>query len=233
MLSERLPLTIELGISAMFLAVLIGIPAGLLSALRRNSSIDVVTMIGANIGVSIPVFVLGLLLIYIFAVLLRGTPFALPPSGRLSPGISSIPFYEVYGWAVTDETPGYIALRFIANLYIFNSIITADWKVLGDASKHLMLPALALCTIPLSIIARMTRSSLLETLGQDYIRTARAKGLQQSLGHRPPCPAQRVAAGHHHHRPAGRRHSGRGRAHRDDLWPLRRGTQPVRGHHLA
>ena len=181
MLAERLPLTIELGLSAMFLAVLIGVPAGLLSALRRNSSVDVATMIGANIGVSIPVFVLGLLLIYVFAVLLRGTPFALPPSGRLSPGISSVPFFEVWGWNVTDETPGFIALRFISNLYIFNSIITFDWEVLRDASKHLLLPALALCTIPLSIIARMTRSSLLETLGQDYIRTARAKGLRSRI----------------------------------------------------
>jgi peptide/nickel transport system permease protein len=181
MLAERLPLTIELGLTAMILAVMIGIPAGLLSALRRNSAADVATMIGANIGVSIPVFVLGLLLIYVFAVLLRGTPFALPPSGRLSPGLSSTPFYEVWDWNVTDETRGFILLRFISNLYIFNSIITFDWEVFRDASKHLLLPALALCTIPLSIIARMTRSSLLETLGQDYIRTARAKGLHSRM----------------------------------------------------
>lgn len=181
MLSERLPVTIELGIMAMFLAVVIGVPAGLVSALKRNSGIDVTTMIGANIGVSIPVFVLGLLLIYVFAVLLRGTPFALPPSGRLSPGISSIPFYEVYGWNVTPETPGYIPIRFISNLYIFNSIITLDFIVLRDTLKHLILPAFALCTIPLSIIARMTRSSLLETLGQDYVRTAHAKGLRSRV----------------------------------------------------
>lgn len=179
MLSERLPMTIELGLAAMVIAVLIGIPAGMVSALRRNSVADLMTMVGANIGVSIPVFVLGLLLIYLFAVLLRGTPFALPPSGRLSPGISSTPFYEHYGWAISEDTRGFILLQFIANLYIFNAFITGDWKVFGDASKHLLMPAIALSTIPLSIIARMTRSSMLEVLGQDYVRTARAKGLQQ------------------------------------------------------
>ena len=138
-------------------------------------------MVTANIGVSIPVFVLGLLLIYAFAVLLRDTPFALPPSGRLSAGLSAKPFYEQFGWTVTEETTGYIALKFLANLYILNALITFDWEVFGDAIKHLLLPAIALSTIPLSIIARMTRSSLLEVLGQDYIRTAHAKGLQQRL----------------------------------------------------
>jgi peptide/nickel transport system permease protein len=172
---------VELGISAMIIAVLVGIPAGLLSALRRNSAVDVATMVGAHIGVSVPVFVLGLLLIYLFAVVLRDTPLALPPSGRLSAGVSSTPFYEVYGWEVTDETRGVFFLRFIANLYIFNAIITADWEVLGDAIKHLILPALALSTIPMAIIARMTRSSMLEVLGQDYIRTANAKGLHHRL----------------------------------------------------
>ncbi|GIV79185.1 ABC transporter permease [Litorilinea aerophila] len=181
MLAERLPMTIELGLTAMFIAVLIGIPAGLLSALRRNSAIDVVTMVGANFGVSIPVFVLGLLLIYGFAVLLRDTPLALPPSGRLSPGVSSRPFYDQFGWNVDQSTPGFLLLKFVANMYVFNALITADWRVLGDALKHLLLPALALSTIPLSIIARMTRSSVLEVLGQDYIRTARAKGLHNRL----------------------------------------------------
>jgi peptide/nickel transport system permease protein len=138
-------------------------------------------MVGANIGVSIPVFVLGLLMIYFFAVLLRGTPLALPPSGRLSAGISSTPFYEQFGWAIDDGTPGFLAARFIANLYLFNALITAEWRVFGDALKHLILPAFALSTIPLSIIARMTRSSVLEVLGQDYIRTAHAKGLPYRL----------------------------------------------------
>lgn len=177
MLIERLPLTIELGISAMIIAVLIGLPAGVLSAVRRNSAIDVITMIGANFGVSMPVFFLGLVFIYVFAVLLRDTPFVLPPSGRLTAGVSSIPFYEAWSWTVEQDSFRFHVYEFIANHYLFNSIITQDWEVLRDAAKHLLLPAVALSTIPMSIIARMTRSSMLEVLGLDYVRTARAKGL--------------------------------------------------------
>lgn len=176
MLVERLPLTIELGVSAMILAVLIGVPAGMISALRRNSAADVVTMVGANIGVSIPVFVLGLYLIFVFAVLMKDTPFALPPSGRLSPGIRPIPFYEHYNLVVEGEEAGLLS-QFISNHFMFNALITADWSVLWDAMKHLILPAFALSTIPLSIIARMTRSSMLEVLGLDYMLTAQSKGL--------------------------------------------------------
>lgn len=178
MLVERLPTTIELGTGAMILAVLIGIPMGLVSALRRNSPVDVGTMVAANFGVSIPVFVLGLVLIYVFAVLLRDTPLALPPSGRLSPGVISKPFYEQFGWIVDEESRSFLFLEFVSNLTLVNSLITADWKVFGDALKHLILPAFVLSTIPLSIIARMTRSSLLEVLGHDYVRTAKAKGLK-------------------------------------------------------
>lgn len=178
MLAERLPTTIELGISALILAVLLGIPAGIISATRRNSLADVLTMVGSNIGVSIPVFFLGLLLAYIFAVILRDTPFSLPPSGRLSPGLSPTPFYEVWGWEVDDETSRFLLLEFLANHYIFNSIITGNWEVLWDTLRHLVLPAFALSTIPLAIIARMTRSSMLDVLSRDYIRTARAKGLR-------------------------------------------------------
>lgn len=179
-LVERLPTTVELGLSAMFLAVLFGVPAGILSAVRRNSVVDVVTMIGANFGVSIPVFFLGLLLIYIFAVLLKGTSFALPPSGRLSAGMSPTPFFEVFGWVVEKGTLRFHVYEFISNLYIFNSLITQNWEVFWNAIRHLILPAVALSTIPLSIIARMTRSSMLEVLGLDYIRTARAKGLPRT-----------------------------------------------------
>ncbi len=179
-LIERLPMTIELGISSMILAILIGVPAGILSAVRRNSPIDVVTMIGANIGVSIPVFFLGLMLIYVFAVSLRDTPFVMPPSGRITAGLSPTPFYEVFGWTVSqDETIKFHFYEFIANHYIFNALITRDWAVFGDAIKHLVLPAVALSTIPTSIIARITRSSMLEVIGLDYIRTARAKGVSQ------------------------------------------------------
>lgn len=178
-LIERLPQTIELGIASVLIAVSIGIPLGILSATRRNSPIDVITMVGANIGVSMPVFWLGLMLAYIFALVLKDTPFQLPPSGRLSAGMSPIPFYEVFGWQVTDGTFMASLAEFISNFYIFNSIITANWEVLSDAVKHLILPAVALATIPLAIIARMTRSAMLEVLGQDYVRTAKAKGLSQ------------------------------------------------------
>ncbi len=178
-LLERLPTTIELGMSAMFIAVIVGIPAGILSAVRRNSWIDVTTMIGANIGVSLPVFFLGLLLIYLFAVVLKDTPFALPPSGRLSPGVVPIPFYEVYNLTAEPDSTRLLFYDFLAKHYIFNSFITFDWVVFWDASKHLILPAIALSTIPLSILARMTRSSMLEVLGLDYMRTARAKGLPE------------------------------------------------------
>lgn len=178
-LIERLPQTIELGITSVVIAISIGLPLGIISALRRNSPVDVTTMIGANMGVSMPVFWLGLMLIYVFALLLKDTPFQLPPSGRLSAGVSSIPFYEVYGWQLTEGTFGASLAEFISNFYIFNSIITADWEVLVDAVKHLILPAVALATIPLAIIARMTRSAMLEVLGQDYVRTAKAKGLRQ------------------------------------------------------
>lgn len=181
-LVERLPTTIELGLFAMTLAVFIGVPLGILSAVRRNSPIDVVTMVGANFGVSIPIFFLGLMLIYFFAVILRDTPFALPPSGRLSPGVSPIPFYEVYGLETGDPSSlRFHLFEFIANLYMFNSLITGNWAVLGDAFKHLILPAVALSTIPLAITARMTRSSMLEVLGRDYVRTARAKGLPERV----------------------------------------------------
>lgn len=177
-LIERLPQTIELGAASLMIAVMIGLPLGIISAIRRNSPADVVTMIGANIGVSMPVFWLGLMLAYIFALLLKDTPFALPPSGRLSAGTNAIPFYEVYNLSAVAGTLKGNLFEFLSNFYVFNSIITADWAVLNDTIRHLILPAIALATIPLAIIARMTRSSMLEVLGQDYVRTAKAKGLK-------------------------------------------------------
>ena len=176
---ERLPVTVELAISAMIFATTFGILFGVISAYWHNSSVDVSTMIGANIGISIPVFVLGLLLQYIFALLLRDTILALPPSGRMSPGISNPPFYEVYGMNIEEGTAIFIIFSFIANLNIFNALITANWEAFGDAIKHMILPAIAVGTIPLAIIARITRSTLLEVLSLDYIRTARAKGLAE------------------------------------------------------
>jgi peptide/nickel transport system permease protein len=174
-----MPLTVELGMTALTLAILIGIPLGILSAVKRNTPIDAATMFFANIGVSIPVFFLGLMLAYFFALVLRDTPFNLPPSGRLPAGMSSEPFYEVYSWDIGEGGLRNTLARFFSNMYIFNSIVTGDWEVLKSTIRHLILPAVALSTIPMSIIARMTRSSMLEVLGLDYVRTARAKGLTQ------------------------------------------------------
>jgi peptide/nickel transport system permease protein len=180
-LVERLPMSIELGFVSLVIAIIIGIPAGIISAVRQNSAVDITTMIGANIGVSMPVFWLGLMLAYVFAILLKDTPLWLPPSGRLTAGLTATPFYEVFGWEITKESASFNFWEFFANLFIFNSIITFNWEVLADTLKHLILPAMALSTIPLSIIARMTRSSMLEVLRQDYIRTARAKGMFEKI----------------------------------------------------
>jgi peptide/nickel transport system permease protein len=176
-LIERLPTTVELGLAGLLIAALVGIPLGIISAIRHNSVIDLSTMVGANIGVSMPVFWLGLMLAYVFAFLLKDTPFWLPPSGRLSAGVVAVPFYEVYGWNLEEGTSLFNTMEFLANMFIFNSLITLDWEVFKDAVTHLILPAAALSTIPMAIIARMTRSSMLQVLGLDYVRTARAKGL--------------------------------------------------------
>jgi peptide/nickel transport system permease protein len=178
LLIERLPTTIELAFAALMVSVIIGIPLGIISAVKHNSWQDVSTMVWANIGVSMPVFWLGLMLAYVFSLLLKGTPFWLPPSGRLSPGILSSSFPEA--WGLTIPSTGFlhnIAL-FLSGFNILNALLTFNFEMLGDSMKHLILPALALGTIPMALIARMTRSSMLEVMGQDYIRTARAKGLR-------------------------------------------------------
>lgn len=180
-LIERLPLTLELGLSALILAILVGIPLGVISAVKNNSIVDVFTMILANIGVSMPVYWLGLMLAYVFALLLRDTPLWLPPSGRLTAGLVAVPFYEVYNLTFTPESIRFHVYEFISNFYIINSLLTFNWDVLGNAIRHLILPSVALSTIPMAIIARMTRSSMLEVLSQDYVRTARAKGLFERL----------------------------------------------------
>jgi ABC-type dipeptide/oligopeptide/nickel transport system permease component len=134
----------------------------------------------ANIGVSMPVFWLGLMLAYVFALVLKDTPFALPPSGRLSAGVFSVPYYEVWEWNLQEGTFWATFHEFVANFYIFNSLITGQWEVLNDAIRHMILPAIALATIPMAVIARITRSSLLEAMSKDYVRTARAKGAKES-----------------------------------------------------
>jgi len=180
LLIERLPTTIELTASALILSILFGIPLGIISAVKHNSWIDVITMMWANTGVSMPVFWLGLMLAYIFALLLKGTPLQLPPSGRLAPGLLTTPFWEVWGLHVPQQDLLYNALDFFSRMNILNSILTGNWPVLRDAVKHLILPAVALGTIPMALIARMSRSTMLDVLGQDYIRTARAKGMSKN-----------------------------------------------------
>lgn len=107
-LIERLPMTIELGFIATILATLIGIPLGIISAVYSNSFADIITMVIANVGVSMPVYWLGLMLAYVFALLLKDTPLWLPPSGRLTAGVAAIPFYEVYNIALQPESVKWI-----------------------------------------------------------------------------------------------------------------------------
>ena len=177
LLIQRLPTTVELTLYALTFAILVGISLGVISAYRRNSIADVFTMLIANIGVSTPVFVLGLVFAYFFAVTLNGTPFEMPPSARLPAGVAVPALATVWG---LEELGGPLRaiVDFLSNIFTFNALVRADWGLLGDVVRHMLLPALALGTIPLAIIARMTRSSLLEELGLDYVRTARAKGLR-------------------------------------------------------
>jgi ABC-type dipeptide/oligopeptide/nickel transport system permease component len=121
------------------------------------------------------------MLAYVFALLLRDTPFQLPPSGRLSPGMQPPPFYEIWGIAEegTKASSWLGFLDFLSGFNMLNALLIWRWDILLDAIKHMLLPAVAVGTIPLALIARMTRSSMLDVLGQDYVRTARAKGLQQ------------------------------------------------------
>jgi peptide/nickel transport system permease protein len=153
-IKERFPATIELSLAAMFLACFFGIFLGIISATKQYSAFDYLSMLGSLVGVSMPVFWLGLVLILVFALYLGW----FPVSGRISIG--------------TD-------LEVITNFYILDAIITRNWAALKDVLHHLVLPAVALSTIPMAIVARMTRSSMLEVLRQDYIRTARAKGLSE------------------------------------------------------
>jgi peptide/nickel transport system permease protein len=176
LLIDRLPLTIELAMSALIIAVVVGVPLGIVAARRHNTAADAGTMAFANIGVSMPVFWLGLMLAYLFAVVLKDTPLSLPPGGRLSAGVISVPYYVVWNWNLTEGTFWATLNEFIGNFVIFNSFITAQWSVWWDAIRHMILPAITLATIPMAIIARITRSSLLEAMNKDYIRTARAKG---------------------------------------------------------
>ena len=151
-LGIRFPATFELAMVSMLLAIIIGVPVGIASAARRNSVLDGVSMVGSLIGVSMPIFWLGLMEIMLFAVMLKW----LPAGGRLSTGIE---------------------VQNITGLILIDSLVTANIPAFSDAVQHLIMPAIALATIPTAIIARMTRSSMLDVLQEDYIRTASAKGL--------------------------------------------------------
>ncbi len=179
-ISERLPMTAELAFGAMSIATFFGILLGITSAIRHNSAIDVATMVGANVGVSMPVFWLGLMLAFLFAIVLQGTPLWLPPSSRLSAGVSMPPLDQV--WNLQNLPPfTHFLLDLVSNSVVLHSILIGRFDITWDAIRHLILPSIALATIPLAIIARLTRSSLLEVLGQDYIRTAEAKGLRERV----------------------------------------------------
>lgn len=149
---HRFPATIELAISAMLLALLFGIPAGVFSAVNRNSWFDNGTMLVSLIGVSMPIFWLGLMMQALFSVILRW----LPTSARVS---ATLEFKTITYFVPIDA------------LLQGNTVVLVDWF------RHLIMPAIALSTIPLATIARMTRSAMLDVLNQDYVRTAWAKGL--------------------------------------------------------
>jgi len=155
-LKLRFPATVELSLLSMIIAIIIGVPVGIVSASKRNTAIDSISMVGSLIGVSMPIFWLGIMEIMLFAVILQW----LPAGARLSIGIE---------------------IESITNLYLIDSLITGNMEGFRDALSHIIMPAVALATIPMGIIARMTRSSMLDVLQEDYIRTARAKGLGTRL----------------------------------------------------
>ena len=144
---QRLPATVELGLFAMIIALIVSIPAGLLSAIYRNSVLDYSVTTIALVGISIPVFWFALMLMLIFGVVLG----ILPVSGR---GVS----VELFGWA-------WLRVSFVT------------W----DGFRHMIIPSVALASVLMAMNARLTRASMLEVLRQDYVTTARAKGLKERV----------------------------------------------------
>jgi peptide/nickel transport system permease protein len=144
--------TVELSVAAMVISSLLGILAGVISSVRRNSIFDYCSMVMALGGISMPIFWLGLMLMYLFSVKLG----IFPIMGRFTMGL--------------DYQP-------VTGLVILDSLFRGDFQLFLNSLWHLTLPAITLATIPMAIIARMTRSSMLEVMSKDYIRTARAKGL--------------------------------------------------------
>ncbi len=150
---SRFPATVELGFLAMFWSIIIGIPLGVVAAIKRKTFFDYFLMSGALVGYSMPIFWWGLMLILVFSVGLGWTPV----SGRISP------FFDV------DPVTGFMLIDSLKS--------PEGWGAFVSSLKHLILPSVVLGTIPMAAIARMTRSGLLEVLKKDYIRTAKAKGL--------------------------------------------------------
>ncbi|WP_136651353.1 ABC transporter permease subunit [Paracoccus aeridis] len=146
------PATVELALCAILLAALIGVPAGVLAAIKRGSWFDQITMGTALVGYSMPIFWWGLLLIIFFSGMLGWTPV----SGR----ISLLYFFPP-----------------VTGFMLIDSLLSGQKGAFASAASHLILPTIVLATIPLAVIARQTRSAMLEVLGEDYVRTARAKGL--------------------------------------------------------
>ena len=160
---ERFPATVELSLAALLFAVVVGIPVGYLAASRAGGWLDRVFVAGSLLGVVVPVFVLAYLLKIVFAVGLPGPLGALaflPTSGRQDPRI--------------DATH-------ITNFYVLDGLLTREWDASWNALTHLVLPGIALGCIPLAIIVRMTRASVIDVLNEDYVRTARSKGLARGL----------------------------------------------------
>ena len=153
---QRFPATVELALAAMLFAVTLGIPLGFIAAKRYGGPLDHGSLFVSLIGISVPIFVLAILLKYIFAVRLAW----LPSVGRID-------------LLIETEHP--------TNFYLLDAIIVREWATFVDVSKHLILPAIALGSIPLAIIARVTRASVLDVQNEDYIRTARAKGLSPGV----------------------------------------------------
>lgn len=153
-LVRRFPATVELAISAILTAISVGVPMGIISAVWRNSLFDGASRLIALTGVSMPIFWLGLMLAWFFGVVLGW----LPTGFRLGTDVTLVP---------------------VTNFHILDSLLTGNTAALASSLRHLILPAVALSTIPMAVIARMTRASLLEVLSQDYIRTAESKGLPQ------------------------------------------------------
>jgi len=147
----RFPATIELSVMAMLFALVVGLPAGMIAAIKRNTVLDYTVMGASLTGYSMPIFWWGLLLILTFSVTLGWTPV----SGRI---------------AIMYDIPS------VTGFMLIDSLLSSDEGAFKSAVMHLILPAIALGTIPLAVIARMTRSSMLEVLREDYVRTARAKG---------------------------------------------------------